>query len=551
VVFKHGLVPVEVHSWLVANLAVTLAREKGLPAEDQADCFYFGLTHDAGVFSLKGGDRGDRFDHTTVGEGELSLLLQLIEGRYGVKVEASVGKEELIRFAHFHASSHFQNLRNSSLETLNKIASSGTVDCVVEADWIASGREKFGYQRRVLPLFKSYTTEYAFDTPYRRLNIASFLEHVARLNEFRRILSIKADSIAEELGIPQYQPIISESTWAIEYYLARVDQEGLTEGFDEWLRGRNPNGTITVNTRSGPKTIRTQQGVNSMEVRCLLCGKPGRFYSGVKDPPEVREQKKALKASGLEGPESRISMGRGDVSRVLGFEIDTWRGNFDGGRTNFQDHHLGLCDDCASCLRYLGDDLDGLLIFVPRTEDVYESYTDTLHLRRLREWSEWADEGLCSPEPQFLSLDYWKRTRDYSEVLMGLDDRRARYERAKEIYRQNVGLFKAEDRGVYASAELSPELAKVLLGERFMLAPSSIGCVKPSRSEEMVVKGFSFKRGEAARVLMLLSSGVRMDRSKGFAENMGRIVSSVPGLGREDLDLIVSDYDRILEAVGV
>jgi len=497
------------------------------------------LIHDAGVLSLQ-----PPFDHTHVTESEMGLLQKIIETKYNVPVKFPADISNIIDFSHFHALSHRKGSVRGELE---RRFGKDVVDAVNTADGISTGREKLGYQDEALPIFRSYTTNFVFDTPFRRHNIACFLEHAARMSKFKELLENKAGEIRDALGIPCYDPIVTESTWAIEYYLSGKDQADVEERFSDWLDGRKSDGTIAAETRIGTVKIRAARKDATMTERCFLCGRPGRFYKGIRDPPEVIERKKALKKRGVKGPESTIHMGRGDVGRVLGFELDTWRGEH-GERVRFQDHRRGVCDDCATALNNHQPALEGLLIYVPRPEEVSELYSDALYNRRLREWEDWSLEGLCSPDLRFLDLSYWKKTKEYSESLGGLDERRARYERAVQRYLDNLEAFGAEPHGVYGSVGLSIDVIRGLMDARITLAPMSYGCVKPSGGEKVIVNGFSFDREVAACVLRLILAGVRLDPSLGLAENLESIGKKVEGLGLADLDLIVSDYSRVVEA---
>jgi len=541
-VFKHGLVPLEVHSWLTANLAATLARMKHQTPETQALSWYYGLVHDAGVLSLKPG-----FVHTKVTENEVKLLLSLIEGWYKIRVEPPLKMLDIVNFAHLHAESHGDK---SAGQELREEFGDHIPSNVTEADWISTGREKLGFQNKALPIFRSYTTEYMFDTPFRRHNIACFMEHTTRMNKFKEMLRARSNEIREELRIPAYDPVIAESTWAIEYYLSDDDHVALKKEIEGWLETRKASGSITAETRRGMITIHTSQKSPSPSVSCFLCGRDGRFYKGISDTPDLRERKKALRKEGAEGQDATIHIGRGDVSRVLGFELDTWRGERDG-TVRYQDHRLGVCDECASALNNNKPQLEGLLIYMPRAEDVFEYYTDTLCQRKLRQWEERSLQGLCSPDPRFFDLSYWKSTEEYSQTLGGLEERRARYERALQIFDENCMAFGAENKGAYASVDLTREVSQTLADSPVTLAPMSYGCVKTSGKEQVVVNGFSFKRHLGALVLGLIMNGVKLKSSSDFSENIKSLSKRVEGLSIADLDLIVSDYERVVEAASM
>jgi len=544
-VFKHGLIPLEVHSWITANLALTLCRDADSSPESQRQAWFLGLFHDAGVLSLREG-----FDHTNVGVSEVRLLLRMIEEKYHVQVRPPIGEDLLVEFAHLHANSHRRSQRVQALGELKQLFNGDAVDYVVKADSISTGREKLGFQRDIPRVLRSYTTGYIFDTPFRRHNIVCFLEHANRMEMFENLLKSEADSIREEVGVACYDPIVTKSTWAIEYHLSERDYARLSGRFEDSLKDRQKFDTIVVETRQGPRAIKNRQKNATINARCILCGSPGRFYKGVGDPPEVREHKKELKRQGVEGPESKINTGKGNVSRVLGFELDTWRGEFNGGKVRYQDQRRGLCEDCAAAINNNHPTLDGVIIFIPRSEDI-NLYADDLNQRRLIKWKEWSDKGLCSPDPDFFDLEYWKNTKDYSEVLEGLDERRAKYEKALEIYEENISVFEAEDRGVYGSAPLSDELLESLASGRFTLAPMAYGCVKPSVGERVVVNGFSFEREVAAVVLKLVKSGVQLDPAADLMVNLEQIVGRVEGLSTSDLDLVVSNYECVVGAVSV
>ncbi|MEM3056848.1 MAG: hypothetical protein QW639_06440, partial [Candidatus Bathyarchaeia archaeon] len=289
----------------------------------------------------------------------------------------------------------------------------------------------------------------------------------------------------------------------------------------------------------------------SMKRRCFLCGKPGRFYKGVGDEREVRMKKRALKEKGVKGPESKIRTGRGDVSRVLGFELDTWRGEFDGSKVQYQDHRLGICDDCSMALHNNQPTLEGVLVYMPRPEDVYKFYPDIMYHRRLREWEAWRDEGRCNPDPIHFDLAFWKSTPEYSETLGGLDERRARYERALEIFDESLKALEVEPHGVYGSTSLSRSFIERLKNARDTLAPISYGWVKPGRIGDVVVNGFTFPIDLSVQVLRILEAGVRLDPTLSLKENLEHIIQHVEGLSLEDLDLIMSNYERIVEATSM
>ncbi|MEM3056847.1 MAG: hypothetical protein QW639_06435, partial [Candidatus Bathyarchaeia archaeon] len=232
-VFKHGLIPLEVHSWLTANIAVTLAREKGYGAGTQSSAWLYGLVHDAGVLSLQAG-----FDHSHVGEEEVRLLLEMLERRYGVKVDPSQKMPDLVDFAHYHALTHLRRSREDARRRLRVDFGDEVAECVTEADGVSAGRERLGYQRGALPIFGSYTTGYTLDTPYRRHNIACFLEHTTQMEKFRELLRLRAEEVRRELGIPCYDPLVSESFYAVEYYLSERDREAVEGKFREWLDER-------------------------------------------------------------------------------------------------------------------------------------------------------------------------------------------------------------------------------------------------------------------------------------------------------------------------
>jgi hypothetical protein len=541
-VFKHGLIPLEVHSWLTANLSVTLGRMRGYDVETQSSAWFFGLTHDAGVLSLQ-----KDFDHSHVEEGEVRLLLEIVERRYGVRVDSPEKVPDMVEFAHYHALSHIRKFRREARRRLEERFGKGVAECVIEADGIATGRERLGYQKEVLPIFRSFTTKYAFNTPFRRHNIACFLEHTVRMEKFRELLRMKAEEIKEDLKIPCYDPLVSESSQAIEYYLSERDNEAVEGEFRAWLDGRKAKDLIKL----GSWTIRSEQKNPSMKTRCFLCGNPGRFYKGIGDDPQVRMLKKSLKEKGVKGPESKIRTGRGDVSRILGFELDTWRGEFDGRRVQYQDHRFGICDDCATALNNNQPTLEGALVYIPRPDDVYELYPEIIYRRRLREWEEWSREGRCSPDPSFFDLAFWKGTSEYSETLRGLDERRAKYERSLEIFYETLKALGAELHGVYGIASFSREFIERLKGAKTSLAPISYGCIKPSRIENVVVNGFTFQRDVAVQALRLIEAGVKLDPSLSLTENLELIIQRVDGLSLEDLDLIVSNYERIVEAVSM
>jgi hypothetical protein len=471
----------------------------------------------------------------------------MVERRYGIRVDPSHLMPEMVEFAHHHALSHIRKFRLEARIRLEEHFGKEVVECVIDADGIATGRERLGYQKEPLPIFRSFTTHYTFNTPFRRHNIACFLEHTVQMGKFRELLRLKAEEIKRDLKIPCYDPLISESSQAIEYYLSEQDHKAVEEGFMAWLDGRRANGLI----KFGSWTIRSTQKNPSMKTRCFLCGKPGRFYKGIGDDPQLRMLKKSLKEKGVKGAESKIRTGRGDVSRILGFELDTWRGEFDGRRVQYQDHRLGICDDCATALNNNQPNLEGALVYIPRPDDVYEFYPETMYRRRLREWEEWSREGRCSPDPSFFDLAFWKGTPEYSETLGGLDERRAKYERALEIFRKSLEALGAEPHGIYGSASFSREFIERLKSAEPSLAPISYGCIKPSRIENVVVNGFTFQRDVAVQVLRIIEAGVKLDPTLSLKENLELIVQHVEGLCLGDLDLIISNYERVVEAVSM
>lgn len=545
-VFKHGLIPLHVHSWLTANLAATLCRQNNEDPEAQALAWHFGLIHDAGVLSLQRTSISD-FDHTRVSESEVQLLLQMIEERYNIKLEALPPIDDLISFAHFHAFSHIRF--NEARKQLDSTFEPAVVKAVIDADHISTGREKYGFQNQIMPIFNSFSTGYIFDSPFRRLNFACFVEHAARLSKFGELISQKAREIEHETGIPRYDPMISESTWAIEYYLPVRDREEVESKFQEWLETRQVQGSISSETRFGVKTIRTRQTSASGDARCIICGREGRFYQGIKDSAEVRLAKKALKEKGEEGTDTRVQMGRGDVSRVLGFELDTWRGEYDGEKVKYQDHRNGICDACASALNNRKGQ-EGLFIFIPRAERVFELYPETEYRRLLKWWEEKSEVGLCSPDPFFFNLQNWMQTPDYSQTIQGLDERRALYEQAQRIFRDTVNLLTADDRQSYGLAELTPEIADRLKTSTSTMAPLAYGSFRSGGLDRVVVNGHSLETDVGALALHLIVQGARIDPSQGLVDNLKRIWTKVR-LPSTQLDLLVEEYQRIAEALSM
>ncbi|MEM3675323.1 MAG: hypothetical protein QXG08_07635 [Candidatus Methanomethyliaceae archaeon] len=534
-VFKHGLIPLEVHSWLTANLAATLAREKGYGRVTQYSAWLFGLVHDAGVLSLQ-----PKFDHTRASEREVDLLLEVVEGRYGVEISrSSPPLSDLAEFARLHASTHLRNLREGARLALKGTFGAEVVECVVEADRISTGRERMGYQSKAQPIFRSFTTDYVFDSPYENHNICCFMEHIARIEKFRHLLKDKAEKIRAELGVPRYDPVVSESFRAVEYYLSQRDWPEVDKEMSAWLEGRRVRGEIVIDGA----TIRTSDKKPSMRKRCFICGRPGRFYKGVGRKRQTDGQTEAQPQE-----RSNVVKGRHSVSRVLDSELDTWRGEFDGGRVQFQDHRFGICDDCASAIQNNFPIKREVLIYMPRPEDLCKFYSQIMLRKRLKEWEEWKKLGRCDPDPRFLDATFWTGSPDYSSILGGLDGRRARYERAIEIFRESLRALGAEDRGVYGSSDLTEGFIERLRGAEGELAPISYGRIKPGDLGKVVVKGFALPREVAVQALRIIQNKVELDRSKSLSENLHLIAQGIRGLRLDELDLIVANYDLILEA---
>lgn len=545
-VFKHGLIPLDVHSWLTANLASTLCRQHSESPEAQVCAWYFGLVHDAGVLSLRVSP-ASKYDHTSVSKDEVQLLIQMIENRYDLSLRSPIGIDDLVAFAQLHASSHirFNEARRQLYARFEPVV----VDAVIDADHISTGREKYGFQNEIMPIFNSYSTGYVFDSPFRKLNFALFVEHAARLSKFRELIILKADEIAQETGIPRYDPIVAESTWGIEYYLPVKDMQLVQNSFGEWLEGRQVQGAISSETRTGIKSIRTKQRVSSEDYRCIICGRQGRFYQGIKDSAEVRVLKKALKEKGQDGSETRVQMGRGDVGRVLGFELDTWRGEYDGSKVKYQDHRNGICDACASALNHRTGQ-EGLFIFIPRAEDIFQRYPEAEHRQSLKWWEEKSEEGLCNPDPVFYSLDYWKNTPDYSQTMQGLDERRALWEQALRIFNDTVELLEAENKESYGQAELSPELPELIKKSTSTMAPIAYGSFRSGGLDRIVVNGHSLEADVGSLALLLVSKGVKIDAALSLVDNIRRIWRKVK-LSADRLDLLVGEYERIAGALSM
>lgn len=118
-------------------------------------------------------------------------------------------------------------------------------------------------------------------------------------------------------------------------------------------------------------------------------------------------------------------------------------------------------------------------------------------------------------------------------------------------FKESLKILDAKPHGVYGSTSLSREFIHRLKGARETLAPISYGWIKPGRIETVVVNGFAFQRDISVQVLRILEAGVRLDPTQSLKENLERIAQCVEGLSLEDLNLIMSNYERIVEAVSM
>ncbi len=286
---KHNFVALETHSWMVANIALTIAREHGLSSSDQRLAWEYGLVHDAGWLNLKAG-----FNHENVDEKSIDLLLHLVGEKYPEFKDYGFksGKPSLIEFAMLHAKSHI----DESIQA--RLLQNGVWNCVIRADSLATGREVVGFVfgKNVIRVF---TTDLKSETPYRRINLARLSEHYERINKFHGLLSQISDRISGEVGVP-YDPLIT-ATDTIEYHLSSRDEAWLRREYDDWLdktRGEDVANDTTL--KRGKKE------------RCIFCGKDGHY--------------------------------RTHISKLTKFEIETWRSGYR--------QKAGICQDCLYAISH-------------------------------------------------------------------------------------------------------------------------------------------------------------------------------------------------------
>jgi len=536
-VFKHGLIPLDVHSWLTANLAVTYARQMGFSREVQRNAWIYGLYHDAGVLSLQPG-----FEHSSVSASEVHLLEELLTS--GGFLEGSVfplGEiSGLVEFAQMHAASHRDRALRDKMKTR---FGAEIVDAVSEADNLATGREKSGYEKGY-PVFRSFYDGFSYDSPYRALSLRCFTEHAKRQAQVESLISEECRRIAHAVRIPRYDPFITRSSFGLEYHMAEEDYKVVQGEYDRWKEGHAKKGDVV----SFPSGVRLKAHAEK-PCFCVLCGREAVFYKGIGELKEARLEKKALKEKGVKGPEARIHTGKGDVGRALGFELDTWRGMLSPERrVPFQDHQRGLCDECVIAIAS-NEPVGGIIVLLPKEEGVFERYYDGICVRKLRWWVEQREKGLCHQHPWFDDLAHWKETRDYSERLEGLDERRARYERVLRAYRTTVETLGAVDKVAYAEVEGSDETLKKLAEMRSDSAPLAYGCVKDAGWSKVAVNGFALSRRSGVQALRMILAGAQVEPGRSWTENLEEVRGKVKGLRVEDLDVIVTDYDRIVGAV--
>jgi hypothetical protein len=483
---KHNFVSLETHSWTVANIALTIAREYSLPLDDQRLAWEYGLVHDAGWLNLKAD-----FNHENADDKALKLLIQLIEERYPKFKGYSfkLDRQSLIEFASLHARSHHD-------KSIMHLLQSDAKKCVMDGDSLATGREVVGYAlgRNVMRVF---TTDLNYQTPHRRVNLARASEHYERLNQFHVFLSQIAGDISSEVGV-LYDPIVN-ITDSIEYHLSSKDEASLRKRYNDWLGSR-----LLIGRKINIANTSLTRGKKD---RCLFCGKDGYYYTR--------------------------------ISKLTIFELESW---FSGYRQKF-----GICLDCLAALAHFKA-FGNVIVTPPKV--LSEKLMDLERLRRiLRKWDQFKAEGKCSVDNSYFDEYFWRESKLVSKVFESIDAKREAYEMSFELLDKTIDLLAMQRRGIFGAKQCDVGEIGEALKEATEIATICIDCIRIGNPDEIVIKGFTFPKYEGIAMLKLLSSIKRslpLEKLRTFDEFLKEVALE---MNVRELEVLEEKYDQVREVL--
>jgi hypothetical protein len=489
---KHNAVRLETHSYLVANVSTSLARQKGEPIQFQRDCWEFGFCHDAGWFNLK-----KNFRHDEVEEQHVRLLLETAAQHYpklrNYRFKNSLG--ELAEFARVH-----HTTRAGSFPAWNYVKM---------ADPDATGLETHGFLERP-EIFHSFSTPLHRSSTYRRLDLRRFSEHSLRIAEYRRILSQTESKLSKAVGIP-FSAVIAETASGIRYHLPSSDDQDVKRRYRRWEEGRIGKGTLSFRGRYSVREIRKMK-----PALCFICNAPGRYCTNL-----------------------------GDLAG-LGLELDTW---LDSPRTPTRHGgRNGICDNCLSALLRQGDIRYNILILPPLPQ------RDLVVRKRLVQdqlqlWSKLKHEGKCDPDEQWLDLATWEKTRMFSDIFIGVDVQREAFERSQEIFDQTLKAANGTRHGIVGTTELKPRAVARKLKTIHPFAPINFGSVAITESSIVTLNGYRFP-GRTGLLGLRLADELPTRRAENWRcfEDMATELLRL-GYDASDIEPLEPEFSRFKEAL--
>jgi len=501
---KHNAVRLETHCYLVASLALTLARDEDEERSIQRDCWEFGYVHDAGWLNLRAFTREGRtsFLHDDADPETIELLLELGRKCYPAMRRFRF-RNSLSKLATFAKAS-------ASKQGLEQFPSASYV---IRADQQATGIEAYGFVPEYM-VFHTFSTSLNVPSRFRRIDLRRFAEHAIRIDRFRRSLRKIERTIGREILVP-YEALIAESSEGIQYHLPRKEEKYLREEYDNWEKKRRiSKRRIEAKLESG-ETVALTRG---RDADCFICGRPGFYYR--------------------------------NIGRFVRFELDTW---LSGPRTPYLvGGKNGVCDDCLTALINFRD-LRGnafVLLPIPRKEFITQKL---IVGERLRLWMKLKDECRCHPEEKWLDAEEWRRTPMFSDVFMSFDVRHEGYERVMDIFKETVKTLEADRiAGIGAITNLDYSVLADRLSQMKTFAPISVSCINYREPEIISLNGFAFNRyiGIFALKAMHLKLQREISQSRNFDEMVAKILVR-KGINTKDIESArdEKDFRRLKEAM--